>query len=169
MLFYDTLGRDYRDGVICETMEELKAFWRRVYRGPFRIVYRPADPEGDFPEVCRLVNAAGSMAFVVEETDLYFKSGVACPEFRNLIQRGRHAGVEMFCITQRPRGFGRLLTSQTDVFYLFSTREPDDLKYFADRCGADVADALPGLPKFECYRYADYEDTNHADRHADPE
>jgi len=156
VLCYDTLGRDYDDGVVCETLEELKAFWLKVYRGRFRIVYRPADPEADFPAVCALVNAAGNMTFVVEETDLYFKQGTACPEFRNLIQRGRHAGVDMICITQRPKGFGRLLTSQTDDFYLFATREPDDLAYFRARCGDDVAAKLPLLGLYENFYYNDY-------------
>jgi len=156
VLYYDTLGRDYSDGVICETLTELKAFWRRCYQGAYRLVYRPADPEGDFPAVCELVFAAGEMAYVVEEADLFFQQGSTCPEFRNLIQRGRHAGVEMYCVTQRPKGFGRLLTSQTEKFYLFSTREPDDLRYFRDRCGDAVAARLPDLPKFQCIEYDDY-------------
>lgn len=156
-LFYDTLGRDYSDGVVCESLDELKAFWLKVYRGRFRIVYRPADPVEDFPEVCKLAWAATNMTLVVEETDLYFKQGTTCPEFRNLIQRGRHAGVDMICVTQRPKGFGRLLTSQTDAFFLFATREPDDLAYFRARCGDAIAERLPNLGLYETIAYNDYD------------
>jgi len=163
ILYYDTLGRDYRDGVVCETLAELKVFWLKVYRGNFRIVYRPADPQADVAAVCRLVRAAGDMMFVVEETDLYFKQGDACPEFKMLIQRGRHAGVDMICVTQRPKGFGRLLTSQTDDFHLFATREPDDLAYFRARCGDAVAERLPNLGLYESYYYNDYETSGNAD------
>jgi len=157
------MGRDYSDGVMCETLDELKAFWLGVYRGRFRIVYRPVDPQADFAAVCRLVQAAGGMTFVVEEADLYFKQGESCPEFKMLIQRGRHSAVDMICVTQRPKGFGRLLTSQTDDFHLFATREPDDLAYFRARCGGDVAERLPNLGLHESCYYNDYEASGNAD------
>jgi len=151
VLFYDTLGRDYSEGVVCESLDELKAFWRRVYRQNFRIVYRPVNPEADFDTVCRMVFAAGKMTFVVEEVDTYIDGqGRASDEFRQLIQRGRHADVDMICVTQTPKGFGRLLTSQTETFYLFATREPDHLDYFRKRFGRRLADELGRLPKFRC-------------------
>lgn len=159
VLFYDSLGHDYDDGVICEGLATLKSFWKTTYRRKFRIVFRPDDPEGDFETVCSMVYAAGDLAFVVEETDLFFSpGGNTCDAFKNLIQRGRHANVDLFCVTQSPTGFGRLLTKQTDVFYLFSTREPSDLEYFRKRCGQAVSEKLPTLAKFEYVVHNDYED-----------
>jgi len=155
VLFYDTLGHDYTDGVICESLDQLKEFWLKVYRGPFRIIYRPIDPEGDFAEVCGLVYAAGDMAFVVEEVDMFFRGDVPCAEFRHIIQRGRHENIELIGVTQRPKGFGRLFTSQVETFYIFKATEPVDIEYFRDRCGQQVADLLPTLEPFHYVRYSD--------------
>jgi len=155
VLFYDTLGHDYTDGVVLESLPELKDFWLRVYRGSFRIVYRPVDPQEDFAEVCGLVYAAGDMAFVVEEVDMFFRGDVTCSEFRHIIQRGRHQEIELIGVTQRPKGFGRLLTSQVETFYMFKTSEPVDLDYFRERVGQEVADILPTLEQYHYVKYAD--------------
>ena len=32
VLYYDTLGRDYDDGVLCESLAELKDYWLKVYQ-----------------------------------------------------------------------------------------------------------------------------------------
>jgi hypothetical protein len=157
VLFYDTLCHDYHDGVVCDSLGELRAFWLKVYRGSFRIIYRPVDPEGDFAAVCKLVYAAGDMAFVVEEVDIFFRGGVTCPEFRHIIQRGRHEGIELVGVTQRPRGFGRLFTSQAERFYVFRATEPVDLDYFRDRLGEKVAAVLPELEQYHYVRYIESE------------
>jgi len=155
VLFYDTLCHDYTDGVIVDSLEELKAFWRKVYRGSFRIIYRPTDPQGDFPEICRLVYEAGDIYFVVEEVDMFFKGDTTSPEFRQIIQRGRHARVSLVGVTQRPKGFGRLLTSQVHDFYVFRVTEPVDADYFRERLSQDAAGKLAGLGQYQYLHYID--------------
>ncbi len=48
VVIFDTLGHDYSDGVVFYDLAALAAFWRRVYRGRFRLIYRPADPVAQF-------------------------------------------------------------------------------------------------------------------------
>ena len=153
VLYYDTLARDYTDGIICYDLETLKTFWAKVYQRPFRIVFRSPDPQVDFPEVCKLVTACSDLWFVIEECDLYFRGGDTCPEFKNIIQRGRHDRIELVTVTQRPKGFGRLLTSQVEEFYVFRCTEPVDLDYYRDRLGAEIAEQLPNLEQYHYLHY----------------
>ena len=155
MLYLDTLCKDYTNGVIVETLDELRTFWLSCYRSNFRIIYRPTEkPQTIFPAVCDLVFLAKDMTFVVEECDTFFSGRETCDEFENVIRRGRKEGIELICVTQRPVGFGRMLTSQIDDFYIFRAKEPPDLRYFRDRLGVEVADQLPDLPRYH-YLYTD--------------
>ena len=156
VLFYDTLGHDYTDGVVVYSLAELKKFWKKVYRNSFRIIFRGLDHDADFPQVCKLVAACGDMSFTVEELDLFFSGGKPCSEFNDLIFRGRHYGVELIGVTQRPRGFGRGITAMAKEFFIFSTREPDDLKYFSDRLGSEVVESIQTLPQYHYLEYLDY-------------
>jgi len=158
VVYYDTLGKDYTDGVIIYNLDDLKAFWRRHYKGKFRIIYRPENPEEEFPAVCNLVYTCTSMHFVVEELDTYFRQGQTCREFNRLVYRGRHANIDMIGVSQRPFGYGRSLTSQAKEWYVFSTREPDDLtwmkKYFGQEFTAQLEQLNP-----QDYQYLHWVDT----------
>ena len=155
VLFFDTLCHDYNQGVIINSFDQLKKFWRKCFTGNFRIVFRTIDHDEDFPRVCRLVAACKNMSFVVEEADLYFNGGTCCREFKRIIFQGRHYGINLYAVTQRPYGIGRGLTSQTKAFYIFRTNEPNDLKYFRDRCGSKVE---ADIQKLEQYQYVEYFD-----------
>ena len=159
VLFYDTLGHDYTDGVVCYDTAELKRFWRSVYRGRFRIVYRPMNPQDDFAEVCRMVFACGSMSLVVEEVDLFFRMGRCDEAFTMVITRGRHAEIELIAVTQAPKGFGSLLRSQAHEWCIFSTLEPDHVDYFKHRCPGVRPDLFGSLPKYHYVHYTDGADT----------
>ncbi|HLD34400.1 MAG TPA: hypothetical protein VJB62_00905, partial [Patescibacteria group bacterium] len=108
------------------------------------------------PQICKLVGACGDMSYVVEELDLFFSGGKPCPEFNNLIFRGRHWNIELIGVTQRPRGFGRGITAMAKEFYVFSTREPDDVKYFTDRLGVGVGEEIQKLEQYHYLEYLDY-------------
>jgi len=148
-LCYDSNGHDYRDGVICEGMECLKAYWRRVKDGSYRLIYRSAQPRKDFDTVCLLVMAAGNMAFIVDEVDMYIKDGEPGESFSDVIRRGRHNDVELICITQRPRQMGEI-RSMANTLYIFETHEPSDLQYFKQSFGSEKLIAMiQGLKKYE--------------------
>lgn len=157
VLYLDTLQHDYADGVTFYDLAELRAYWLKVYRGNFSLIYRPGDPEEEFPTLCQMVYACGRMVFVVEELDLYFKpGGSCCQELTTLVMRGRHADVDLIGVTQRPRGFGRSFTAMAKEFCIFQTQEPDDLDYFAARLGKQVKDVLPTLPLYHFLHVQDF-------------
>lgn len=156
VLFFDTLCHDYTQGVILNSIDELKKFWRKCYTGNFRLIFRTIDHAIDFPEVCKLVTACKNMTFVIEEADLYFNGGSCCRELNDIIFRGRHYGINLIAVTQRPFGIGRGLTSQTKAFYIFRSNEPVDIKYFRDRCGSEIANQITKLGQYEYIEFFDY-------------
>ncbi|MCJ7805478.1 ATP-binding protein, partial [Patescibacteria group bacterium] len=72
LLIFDTMS-EYLDGVVfdAEELQQFKAFWKHVYRRPFRLIYRPLVPEKEIDEIAELVYLLGNMTFVVEEVDCY--------------------------------------------------------------------------------------------------
>lgn len=155
VLYYDSLGNDYSDGVVCRDLVTLKKFWRATYRGRFRIVYKPVDPLADIADVCELAYACGDMQLVIDEVQLYFRGQWCAPEFTKIITAGRHAGVGLIGVTQTPKKLGELLRSQAREWFIFATREPDHVKYLADRCvGVDSA-RIQALPKWCYLHYVD--------------
>jgi len=154
LLIYDTLG-EYSKGVIIEDLQALKDFWGKVYRGKFRIIYQPVDPEGDFDAVCRLVYECGELTFLVEELDRYSRPLALSRPFKEIIQRGRHYDIELIGITQRPHGIDKLLTSQAKEMYIFNTTEPRDVDYFKDTIGYNVVCVIAGLQEYEYLKYQD--------------
>lgn len=148
VLFYDSNGGDYSDGVICDGLDELRRYWPRVVDGGFRIVYRSGRPVDDFPAVCELVKACGSMVFVVDECDMYFRKGEPPAEFVDVIRRGRREDVELIGITQRPRAMGEL-RSMVREMYIFETSEVMDLRWMKESFDSILVDAVKALRKFE--------------------
>lgn len=154
LIIYDTLG-EYRNGVIIEDLEALKDFWGKVYRGNFRIIYQPVDPENDFDAICKLVYECGDMTFLVEELDRYSRPLALSLPFKEIIQRGRHRNIELIGVTQRPHGIDKLLTSQAKEMFIFNTTEPRDVEYFKSTVGYKVVVKMADLKEYEYVRYQD--------------
>lgn len=165
VLYYDSTGHDYTDGVVVESLDELKRLWRRWYRyRAFRLIYRPRgssrdecrkagriDPE--FATVCSMAYDCGEMLFVVDEADLYFKDNECDREFLDIIKRGRHADVELIAVTQVPQGLGRHLTGLPGNWYIFQTAEPAHIRYFANRCYGIEESDIRSLAQYEYIYY----------------
>lgn len=156
LFIYDTIG-EYTDGVVIEDLQALKDFWGKVYRGNFRIIYQPVDPEGDFDTICRLLCECGDLTFLVEELDRYSKPLTLSKPFKEIIQRGRHIqyNIELIGVTQRPHGVDKLLTSQAKEMFIFNTTEPRDVDYFKDTIGYPVVVKIAALQEYEYVKYQD--------------
>jgi len=148
VLYYDSNGHDYSDGVVCEGVPALRQYWRRVVDGDFSIVFRSITPREDFGEVCALVMACGDMVFVVDEVDMYFDDGKPCEAFADVIRRGRHEDIELIGITQRPCAMGEI-RSMAQELYLFDTHEPSDLSYYRQSFSEAIVEAIKQLKQFE--------------------
>jgi len=154
LLIYDTLG-EYTEGVIIRDLQELEDFWGKVYRGNFRIIYQPVDPENDFDPVCRLVYECGDLTFFVEELDRYSRPLALSRPLKNIVQDGRHQNIELIGVTQRPHGIDKLLTSQAKQMFIFNTTEPRDIDYFKDVVGYEVVKKIAALEEYQYVKWLD--------------
>jgi len=160
VIMYDSMGHDYTDGVIVESLTALRTALARWYRNDrFRLIYRPRgssreeckaarkiDPE--FSEVCRLVKECADVLFVVDELQMYSDGGAFDREFLDIVTHGRHMGadrgipgVELIAATQVPQGLGNWVPALVDSWYVFQTVHPAHLRFFRDICfGVDEED-----------------------------
>lgn len=154
LLIYDTLA-EYEQGVVFNTeqADEFFEYWRHVYRGNFRLIYRPLNPQEEIDEIADLVFTLGNMTFLVEEVDCYCTSFVISDAFAHIIQRGRHQNISLIGVTQRPFGIHRLLTSQAKDIYVFGTNEPRDREYLKLLLGEQIEAKLDQLQQYEYVRW----------------
>lgn len=153
-LVFDTLG-EYSDGVVIQSLAELSTFWQKVYRGSFRIIYQPLDPEAEFDQICSHVWLCENLTFLVEEVDRYARPLAMSVPFKGIIQRGRHKAITFIGVTQRPHGVDKLLTSQAKAMYIFNTTEPRDINYFKEVVGGEVIEKFEQLKEYEFVKWQD--------------
>jgi hypothetical protein len=156
ILIFDMMG-EYLDGVVFEREDhrQMTEFWRKVYRGRFRLIYQPLNPEAEFEQIADFVYTLGNMCFVVEEMDCFCSPHTISDAFAHIIQRGRHKDITLIGITQRPFGIHRLLTSQAKEIYIFRTNEVRDREYLRILLGQEVEAKLDQLQEYEYLKWTD--------------
>jgi ABC-type dipeptide/oligopeptide/nickel transport system ATPase component len=144
---FDVMGEHSTTQNRLERPAQLAHFlkWSRG-QSRFACAYVPAaDPEEEIEEVARLVYARGDLCFLCEEVPLYTQAGYMPPLFGKLARTGRHKQIDLCWTAQRAAEVPKVLTSQTDVWLLFSQTEPRDLSALADRGGREMADRVAKL------------------------
>lgn len=156
LVVFDTMG-EYTNGVVFgpENYHDFLEFWRRCYRGNFRLIYQPLNPAEEIDRIADLVYYVGNVCFLVEEVDAFCGPYQISDAFAAVIQRGRHKNITLIGITQRPFGVNRLLTSQAKEVYVFSTNEPRDREYLRNLLGQEIEAKLDQL---EQYQYVSWQD-----------
>jgi hypothetical protein len=153
LLIVDTLSRDYDQGVVFSDIAQLRQFWLKVYQQNFRIIYRPPGSDietvDDIAQLCEMAQACTNLTMVIEELNILFDVTRTPAEFNKLVFGGREPGVTLIGVAQRPLGFGRKLTSQAKEFYVFATREPDDVRYFRYHLGPEAAEQIRTLEQYQ--------------------
>jgi len=156
LVVFDIMS-EYENGVIfdAENYEDCLRFWRKVYRGRFRLIYRPLKPDEEIDKICELVYILGNCCFLVEEIDCYCSSHRISDQFAAIIQRGRHKNITLIGVTQRPYGVNLLLTSQAKEIYVFNTNEPRDREYLRTLLGQEIEPKLDLLMEYEYVHWQD--------------
>jgi len=148
-LIFDTLGHDYSDGVIFYDIEKLKEYWLKVYRGDFRLIYRPLNEVPEFDTICNLAYKCGNLTLVAEELDIFAQPMKIEIGFRQVLKRGRHNDIRFIGLTHRPYGIDRTITSQATAIYIFRVDEPRDIRYLCERVSDKVEAGLAMLKEYE--------------------
>ena len=156
LVIFDTMS-EYENGVVfnAEKYHEFLEFWKKVYRGRFRLIYRPLVPAAEIERICEAVYTIGNCCFLVEEIDCYCSAYQISDTFAAIIQRGRHKNIKLIGITQRPFGIHRLLTSQAKEIYIFNTNEPRDREYLRNLLGQEIEPKLDALKQYEYVHWQD--------------
>ena len=156
LVIHDTLW-EYSNGVVFENYMEFLKFWLHVYRGNYRLIYRPTDPAAEIDRLAQMVFLAGDLTFVVEEIDCFCTAHNISEQFAHVIQRGRHQNITLIGVTQRPYGIHRLLTSQAKEIYVFNTNEVRDRDYLKSLLGQDIEGKLNqlGIDRWEFVKWQD--------------
>jgi len=157
LFIYDTMG-EHTNGVLIKDLVQLRDYWKKVYRGNFRIIYQPVDPYADFNSICKEVAICKNLTFYIEEVSIYSKPLSLSPEFLEIIQRGRHYFIEMIATSQRPHGIDKMLTSQAKKMYIFNTTEPRDIAYFKDTVSYEIVQAIANLEQYQYVEWTDGSD-----------
>ena len=155
VIMFDTQNKDYTDGVTFYDLREFKEFWLKVYRGNFRLIYRPLNPLKEIEEICRLAFKCGNLMFVAEELPGLCDSRSINEELRKVIFRGRMKDIHFIGLMQRPIGIHRDITSQASEILVFKVDEPTDVKYFQNRIGRNIEDRIRQLEEYQYLHWID--------------
>lgn len=113
--------------------------------GFFRLSYTPRF--GEAPVVMDLARIVRNCWLVLEEADRFDEPRI-CPEYDEIISRGRHYGVNILGISLYPFKLPADLRRQATRIICYRMHEPRDVDYLYDVIGDDVQ-KLPGLEPFQ--------------------
>lgn len=158
IVFYDSLGNDYNEGIVCRDWQVFRELWLSCYQlDSFRITFKPVNALTYFDDFCTMVYECGDMTVVIDEVQLFFRGQWCSQSFTKLITSGGHVEVELIGVTQAPKRLGELLRSQATDWSIFAVREDYHVKYVRDRCPGVSADLIKTLPKYEYLHFVDGE------------
>lgn len=117
-------------------------------------VFRPGDDQAAEKAIL-FSYIAGDLFLIVDEADLYLPASPAADNsLMKVVRYGRHKGISLCAVSQRPANVARDLTAQSDFILSFHVTEPRDVQYLAYRIGKSLAEELTRLPKFQTKIYA---------------
>lgn len=119
--------------------ESLKFF---KYGNPRRIYISPNLVTFDF--FCGVALARGNITLIVDEADHYATSYYISPNFKKVINIGRHRNVNVVAICRRPNNLSPIIRGQATRFVLFQMGG-EDAKKLQSYVGSEVADKIPKL------------------------
>lgn len=134
------------------TRAALLAACRVPVNKPLRVRYvPPAVNQAEFDYWGRVAFAAGQAAVVAEETADVTSAGKAPPGWGLLVRRGRHRGITLYGVTQRPAESDKTIIGNHTLIHCCKLKRAEDRKYMAREMDIDQAelDALKPLEWLE--------------------
>lgn len=111
-----------------------------------------ACPVRQFEAWCRWVYLTGNLLAVIEELPRVCPGGTAPAALEDLLDRNRHAGVDLVCAASRTAGIPKSLPHQADELLCAQQREPNALRYLSDWLGERAAARIRALPTYSFLR-----------------
>tara|TARA_R110002074_G_scaffold67298_1_gene158513 strand:- start:6048 stop:6722 length:675 start_codon:yes stop_codon:yes gene_type:complete len=156
---------EYTRGVQCRTIEQVRrAMLTRWARG-FVISFVPP-AGGEAASLSALIHFlwkaqrpyeeetdARKMTLVIEEMDLGYPVSKLPANMRGMdraVNQGRHVGLELIGVTQRPALVSMNFRSQVASTYLFALEGENDVKTMANAFGKHLENNIRNMPKYHC-------------------
>jgi hypothetical protein len=98
------------------------------------------------------VYAAGNLFVVIEELSRYAGPGQTTEALGDLLDRSRHAGVDVIATAARVAQIPKGLIAQADDLVVSQTRLPNDLDYLSAWCGPRAVERIAQLPHHKFLR-----------------
>lgn len=156
---------EYTRGPQCRSLSEVRDVMRRRWRKGFELSYVP-DAGQEIFELHQLTTFLWraqapyetyadnrKLTLVVDEMDLSYPVSRLPADMNGMnkaINQGRHVGLEIIGVTQRPAMVGMNFRSQVAATYLFALEEEDDVKAMARKFGRGLEDRIRNLPNYHC-------------------
>lgn len=167
IIVFDGVGDFARSGGFktCYSFQEVFATIKKGWETGFKICFIPplGEEEESLNKLSKALQAiqAGYMAdtchakltLVVDEMDLSFPSGIRQRNpkhgFLGLCLRGRHYGINLVGISQRPKLVDISFRANMSAVYLFSLAEPDDIDVALKMVGREYAQTFRNLNRYQ--------------------
>jgi DNA helicase HerA-like ATPase len=150
VIIFDTL-EEYSGVIVLESYEDFTDFFSR--NPEHFIVACRFRSELSYEYAARAAFQIQNLLLVLEEADIYLRSvSFNDPEnpYNNLVKRGRHAGISLLAITQRPHLIDITLRAMKTEAITFRMDEPRDVAYLED--WGFHAEEITTLPHFKYAR-----------------
>ena len=131
---------------------DLRAFLEHVKDGGELAREVFACPRWQFDAWCAWLFETGNLVAVIEELPRMCNGGVASLALMDLLDRNRHAGIDLICAAAATRGIPKSLVDQADEILCATQREPNAVRYFAEWLGDAAVARLRALPTNEFLR-----------------
>ncbi len=114
--------------------------------GKKQVRYVSGDDE-DMLQLLPFLKEFDNILLVFNESDMLFENQHNPPDFKWMVNMGRHARISMILIARRPPDLPRSFTGQSFLFFS-NVVEPNDIKFVKARIGA-----MPprNIPQFDFY------------------
>lgn len=131
---------------------DMAAFFRHLLDGGEigREVF--ACPVWQFETWCKWVFETGNLVAVIEELPRVCPGGTAPAALADLLDRNRHAAVDLICAASRTAGIPKSVPDQADELICATQREPNAVRYLAGWLGDAAAARIRALQPFSFLR-----------------
>ena len=147
---------EHKGQAITHNLNDLIEFFNR---GTQLIVYQPIQKNpSDFSLFCQTALRLHNIMLCIEEVERYADHFIVYnqPNFKALIDSGRHRGLGLICTSRRVTWLASDIPFNLDYLFIFKQTRPQDLKYLSEWVG----DGVYEIEKMEEYSFLCWNDAN---------
>lgn len=148
---------EYNKGFSC--IKNLELFYKqlgyyKIMRKNFKISLK-FDNVSDYNKALDYLDKAQNFTLLLDEGNIFANNKQIHKTIDNIVNIGRHRGVNLIFAARRLYQTNIIVRSQTNLFIFFNIIEESDLKYVKSISDKDTAEKVKNLEKYQ-YIYKEY-------------